>query len=68
MVVGITRTSDSPARFIKMLIRMAVYRVLSEPGKISGDSAGIMNLQMAADTSNFPRPGESSEARKGIHE
>ncbi len=68
VVVGITRTSYSPAKFIKVLADRAADRVLSEPGKISGDSAGIMNLQMAADTSNFPRPGVSSEAGKGIHE
>jgi hypothetical protein len=52
----------------KVLAGRAAERALSELVKISRDHAGVMKLQMAADTSNFPRPRESSEAGKCIHE
>ena len=52
----------------KVLAGRGVERVLSDLAKISGDNAGIMKLQNGCGHIEFPRPGESSEARKGIHE
>ncbi len=46
----------------------AADRVLSELGKISRDLAGIMKLENGRGHIELPRPGESSEARNGIHE
>jgi hypothetical protein len=52
----------------KVLAGRAAERVLSDLVKISGDNAGIMKLQNGRGHIELPRPGESSEARKGIHE
>jgi poly-gamma-glutamate capsule biosynthesis protein CapA/YwtB (metallophosphatase superfamily) len=52
----------------KVLAGRAAERALSKLVMISGDHAGIMKLQNGRGHIELPRPGESSEAGKGIHE